>query len=74
MKDWIELIKEYFYDCGTWGRIFFILLLIVLLFSVFSFILFVIVSILTFQIVPLLIAAFFVFLIVAGFKALMEDL
>ena len=74
MRDWIELVKEYFSDLGTWGKIFSILLFIVLLFSVFSFILFVIVSILTFQIVPLLIAAFFVFLIVAGFKALMEDL
>ena len=74
MRDWIELVKEYFYDLGTWGKIFFILLFIVLLFSMLSFILFVIVSILTMRIVPLLIAAFFIFLIVAGFKALMEDL
>lgn len=74
MRDWIELVKEYFSDLGTWGKIFFILICIMLLFSAISVVLFVIVSVLTLQIVPLLVIAFFVFTLIAGFKALMEDL
>ena len=74
MRDWIELVKEYFSDLGTWGKIFFILVCIMLVFAAVSVILFVIVSILTLQIIPLLVTAFFVFTMIAGFKALMEDL
>ena len=74
MRDWIELVKEYFSDLGTWGKIFFILVCIMLLFAAISVILFVIISILTLQIIPLLVTAFFIFTMIAGFKALMEDL
>lgn len=74
MRDWIELVKEFFFDLGTWGKIFFILVCITLLCWAISIISFVIVSILTLQIVPLLAIAFFIFTLIAGSKALTEDL